>query len=64
MDLFLNPKRIETMENKRKKRATALRSKCCILFVFKKEMVGFLFYEKETQQVTSASRIQILMPPV
>lgn len=51
MDLFLNPKRIETMENKRKKRATALRSKCCILFVFKKEMVGFLFYEKETQQV-------------
>lgn len=45
MDLFLNPKSIETVG---KKKATALGNKCCILFVLKKEMVEFLFYEKET----------------
>lgn len=45
MNLFLNPKRIL----KNEKRATALRNKCCILFVLKKEVVGFLFYKKGTQ---------------
>lgn len=42
MDLFLNPKSIETVGEK--KGATALGKKCCTLFVLKKEMVEFLFY--------------------